>query len=586
MIASAALAALLSALVAGQLGSLLVGESEGDGRLRAVAGAVAFALAVALGTLAVPHEHPVSGDIRYLLLGGALVLIAGLRRDLGRPFRGATLLALLAAALIAVYGAGVVIRQVKIPLGPPEAPFYTLGATAGALLTVLWITAVGLLLRWIDPLPGLAAGQGFLASATFLVVALTRGREATAQVEPLTDCLAAVLLGACGGLAVCGRRQGGVSLGRGGAGMLGYLLGVLTVVGTLKNTAFLLIALPALSLAVPLLNLAFVRRRSGSVTAMLDARGFTHRHTVGLLLALQAYCCLVALVLVGWITVPVLVKLLLLALLLPAGFGAFFLISRIAARVATQTAGKVELLGLPVDAVTYDEALERMTAMVEQGGPHHVFTADVSGIMLARELPELAEAIRSCDLVTADGAGVLWAARLFDFPLPERVSGVDLVRRLSALAATRGWPVYLFGAQPGVADEAARVLQEECPGLVVAGVEHGYVDDEAAVAARIGASGARILFVALGMPRQERFIRRWRDELGVALSLGVGGSFDVISGRLKRAPGWMQRAGLEWLFRLVQQPSRWRRMLALPRFAWAIARESWRAWRRGPRAAS
>jgi N-acetylglucosaminyldiphosphoundecaprenol N-acetyl-beta-D-mannosaminyltransferase len=277
----------------------------------------------------------------------------------------------------------------------------------------------------------------------------------------------------------------------------------------------------------------------------------------------------------------VVVKLLLLLTVLPAGFAAFFLLSRIAARVAAVGEGKVEVLGVPIDALTYDTAIERMDGLIGAGGSHHVFTADVSGIMRAREGPELLEIIRTCDLVTADGAGVLWAARLFDFPLPERVSGVDLVRRLSALAAARGYRVFLLGAAPGVADEAARVLVSENAGLTICGTHDGYFADEAPVVELLRQARPQILFAALGIPKQEQFIRRWYRELELPLCVGVGGSFDVISGRLQRAPLWVQRAGLEWLYRVVQEPRRWRRLAALPRFVLAIAGHSLRAWLRG-----
>jgi N-acetylglucosaminyldiphosphoundecaprenol N-acetyl-beta-D-mannosaminyltransferase len=589
------LAAALAALVAWQLGKLLLtrgqqpdGSAPSDGA--ELAGGLALALALTLGLLAVELPAPYALGARWVVLGGALVLLAGLWRDAGRGVRGQAAASVVFAAILAVALGGVRVVSIKLPFGG----FVDLGA-AGAVLTVVWITAVALAVRWLDPLPGLPAGFGFEASLTFLLVGVTRGQAEPAAVASLTLALAAVVAGACGGLLAAGGRSRPLPLGRGGAGLLGYLLGVLTVVGTLKNTAFLLLALPALALAVPLANLAYMRRqwlragrgdpnavdRARSLGEMLSRRGFTHARSVELLLGLQAYCCLVALALVGLVTVPVIVKLLLLALLLPLAFGAFFLLTRVAARVAATHAGKVDILGVSIDALTYDSALERMDAMIAGGGAHHVFTADVSGIMRAREDAELAEIVRTCDLVTADGAGVLWAARLFDFPLPERVSGVDLVRRLCALAADKGYRVYLLGAAPGVAEAAGERLRAEHPGLDLCGIHDGYFTDEQEVVELLRAARPHILFVALGIPKQEQFIRRWYRELDIPLCLGIGGSFDVISGRLERAPLWMQRAGLEWLFRVKQEPKRWRRLAALPKFVGLIAVSSWRAWRRG-----
>ncbi|MBI2299781.1 MAG: WecB/TagA/CpsF family glycosyltransferase [Armatimonadetes bacterium] len=584
------LPALLAALVAWQLGAILAAAGDED-RVRSTAGAVALAFALAVGTIAAGLLDPAARAAQWALVAGSLVLLAGLWRDLERGVRGLTPVALLTAALLVVVCGDVHIATLK----PPFSGHLVELGRAGPVVTVLWIVAVGWLVRATDPLPGLTAGLGALAAGTFLVVALTRGRESLASVPPVTAPLAAVLAGACLGLLTPGLGARALSLGRGGATLLGFLLGVLTVVGTLKHTAFLLVGLPLLALAVPVLNLWYMRRawvragrhdpaaldRARTLGDMLDRRGFTHSRSVGMLLGLQAYCCLVALVLVGLVTVSVVLKVLLLVLLLPLAVALFFLATRVAARVAGGAAGKVEILGAPIDAVSYDEALARVAAMVAEGGPHHIFTADVSGIMQARQDPELLAILRSADLVTADGAGVLWAARIFDFPLPERVSGVDLVRRISGLAAERGYRVFLLGAKPGVAEDAAAELLRENPGLNLCGVQHGYFESEEAVAATLREAKPEVVFVALGIPRQERFIRHWCFELGIPVSMGVGGSFDVVSGRLDRAPGWMQRSGLEWLFRVKQEPKRWRRLFVLPKFVSAIAWESWRRWRQG-----
>lgn len=594
MSAAVWLPAAVAALVAWQLGGMLTSVPAERAPLQAVAGALALAFAIAAGLAAAPLGPGPWHDARVVLLTAAAVLLAGAWRDVGRglPYAaGATLV--LAAVAVVAFG-NVRIGTIKLPFLAGEGAFVGFGAAAPAV-TVAFIVVVALVVRATDPLPGLTAGLGAITAATFLIVAVTRGRESLAAVPELTAPLAAAMMGGCLGLLTPGLGPRALALGRGGAGMLGYLLGVLAVIGTLKHTAFLVLGLPVLALAVPLLNVLYMRRqwaragrsdpvlldRARTLPEMLLRRGFTHRRGVGLLLGLHAYCCLLALVLVGLITVPMMVKALLLGLLLPAAFAAFFLITRIAATVAVAAPGTVEILGAPIHTVTYDAVMALAEEFIASGRGHHLFTADVSGLMRAREEPELAEIIRTADLVTADGAGVLWAARLFDFPLPERVSGVDLVRRLSGLAAGKGYRVFLLGAAPGVAEEAAEVLRRENPGLLVAGVRDGYFDHEEAVAEELRAAAPQILFVAMGIPRQERFIRRWYQELAIPVCLGVGGSFDVISGRLERAPVWMQRAGLEWLFRVIQEPKRWRRLLALPRFVAAIAAESWRAWRRG-----
>ncbi len=236
---------------------------------------------------------------------------------------------------------------------------------------------------------------------------------------------------------------------------------------------------------------------------------------------------------------------------------------------------RVELLDVPVDPLTMPQALARIEEFIRSKRPHHVFTADASGIMRAQDDPALLEIVRQADLITPDGAGVLLASGMRGTRLPERVSGVDLVERLSELAAHRGYRIYLFGAAEGVVDAAAGMLTARYPGLTIAGLRNGFftAQDEPAIVHDIAAAHPDILFVALGIPKQELFIRRHFDELGVPVMIGIGGSFDVISGQLRRAPHWMQRSGLEWLYRLLQEPKRLPRLAALPRFIVAAWRD-------------
>lgn len=240
--------------------------------------------------------------------------------------------------------------------------------------------------------------------------------------------------------------------------------------------------------------------------------------------------------------------------------------------------GPVDVLGVPVGPLTMPQALDAVEAFIRSRQPHHIFTADASGIMAAQDTPQLLEIIRQADLVTPDGAGVLLASRLLGAALPERVSGVDLVEQISALAARTGYLVYLFGAAEGVADAAAQALKSRHPGLTVVGTRNGYftASEEAQIVREIHDAHPDVLFVALGIPKQERFIREHFAALGVPVMIGIGGSFDVISGKLQRAPRWMQRLGLEWLYRLIQEPSRLPRLAALPRFIVAV----WQARRR------
>ena len=215
------------------------------------------------------------------------------------------------------------------------------------------------------------------------------------------------------------------------------------------------------------------------------------------------------------------------------------------------------------------EALEMLERFIAEKIPRHVVTADASMIVLSRQDSELAQIVRDADLVTPDGSGLLWASRLLGKPITERVSGVDLVGRITQLSAKKGYRLFFLGSAPGVAEEAARQLSDKYPGAVICGTRHGFFkeDEEEDVAGQIARTHPDILFVAFGIPKQEKFISRWKKAIGAAVCIGVGGSFDVYSGSVRRAPLWMQNAGLEWIYRLAQNPKKISKVMTLPRFA-------------------
>ncbi len=232
----------------------------------------------------------------------------------------------------------------------------------------------------------------------------------------------------------------------------------------------------------------------------------------------------------------------------------------------------VRLLGIPVHLVTPEETLQRMEAFVEDGRPHHVVTVNPEFIMAARCNAEFHRVLNAAHLALPDGIGVVWACRLMGYPLRQRVTGVDTVQAVARLAARRGWSLFLLGAAPGVAEQAAEVLRQANPGLCIAGTYAGSPApaEEDHIVGMIRAASPHFLFVAYGAPQQDLWIARNLARLGVPVAMGVGGTFDFLAGRARRAPAWMQRAGLEWLYRLIQEPRRWRRMLALPRFALCV----------------
>jgi N-acetylglucosaminyldiphosphoundecaprenol N-acetyl-beta-D-mannosaminyltransferase len=233
----------------------------------------------------------------------------------------------------------------------------------------------------------------------------------------------------------------------------------------------------------------------------------------------------------------------------------------------------VRILGVPVHQVTMASTLALVEGYMAGSRLHQIATVNPEFVMAAQGDAEFRQVLETADLCIPDGVGLLWAARRQGRPLPERVAGSDLVYEIARLAAENGWRLFLLGAAEGVAAEAGAILQDRYPGLVIAGTYAGSPDpaENQAIVERINDAQAQVVYVAYGAPRQDKWIARNRVALPtVRLAMGVGGALDFITGRAKRPPHWAQRAGVEWLVRLIQEPWRWRRMLALPRFAFKV----------------
>lgn len=230
------------------------------------------------------------------------------------------------------------------------------------------------------------------------------------------------------------------------------------------------------------------------------------------------------------------------------------------------------LLGCRLDALEMNAVLKRIEDLIDRQQPAQVVTLNPEMAFQAYHEPALQELINAAELVTADGIGIVWGARQLGIEVPQRITGIDLMEKMCAQSAQKGWLVYLLGAAPGVAEQAARQLRERFPGLTIAGIQHGYFAEaeEPAIVSDIVKAAPHILFVGLGAPRQEWWIDKNKKQLGVPVCMGVGGSMDVLSGQKSRAPGWVIKLNLEWLYRLTSEPSRFKRQLVLPRFAWLI----------------
>jgi N-acetylglucosaminyldiphosphoundecaprenol N-acetyl-beta-D-mannosaminyltransferase len=230
------------------------------------------------------------------------------------------------------------------------------------------------------------------------------------------------------------------------------------------------------------------------------------------------------------------------------------------------------ILGVPIHDVTTEETLTLIDQFVREGAPRQICTVNPEFIMLAQKDLEFKHILDRSALNLPDGIGVVWAAKRLGHPLRERVAGSDLVGMMADRAQNTGWRIFLLGAAEGVAEQAAIKLRERYPQTNIVGAYAGSprVEDEADIAARIRSSKADVLLVAYGAPKQDKWIARNIEQTGIAVALGIGGSLDFIAGTQRRAPQWMQHVGLEWLYRLMREPWRWRRQLALPHFVWKV----------------
>ncbi len=239
---------------------------------------------------------------------------------------------------------------------------------------------------------------------------------------------------------------------------------------------------------------------------------------------------------------------------------------------------RIEMMGCQIDNLSMEETLDRVESFIVSGKPHQHVVVNVDKLVKASRDPELRRIINDCSLINVDGMPVVWASRLLGKPLKERVAGVDLFEALMERAAQKGWRVFLLGAREEVVSGVKERYEIKYPGLVVSGYRNGYwsADEEAGVVEQIKQANADLLFVAISSPKKEHFLGRYQAEMRIPFAMGVGGTFDVAVGKVKRAPVWMQRAGLEWFYRFLQEPRRMFRRYFIEdmAFFWLMVKEA------------
>lgn len=503
-----------------------------------------------------------SATIRMIVASGIAACLIGICQKTyrGRDLRWAYPLL---GAVIALFGPRIFF------VGLPEGRYLYLSPLASVVVTSLWMGLFPLLMQELDQVPGLA---GYLLATCWSLILLVSFPATRAFSESFYIGISALLF-----LAIFWSRHGQVyhRLGEPLAAMWGMLAAGASAVGVSKGVAFTtlmvlpigLFALPIMEFSLQIVSRAVANNsQQVSVYRRLVDRGLDHPTAVRFVAGIcSSFALAIALAQMDQY---------LLAAVTAAAAVVFLVLPVIRKVVASKDRGSNRnpaLWGIRVDNVSLNFAISKVKSWVSFGNRGYVIvTPDALAALRSRYDSAYREVAREADLVLPDGMGLIQALKALGTPVQERIPGVEFVEQLCRLSASEKSPVYFLGAKEGVAREAAEKLAGKYPGMIVAGVHHGYFrkEEEEGLCREIRGAGTRILFVGLGVPQQEMFIKRNLPSLGHLVAMGVGGSFDVLSGRLKRAPAFMQKAGLEWLFRLCQEPrARFRKDLGLGLFA-------------------
>ncbi|GHS93806.1 WecB/TagA/CpsF family glycosyl transferase [Synergistales bacterium] len=451
------------------------------------------------------------------------------------------------------------------------------------VITSLWFSVFPLVIQRMDGVSGLA---GHILAVAFSLMFMSVFLSGQDMPDAFFMSFAGIVL-----LSSFWSRFNNVyrQAGRSMSAMWGTLVAGTAMLGVSKGIVFSsmlclslgLFAIPLAEVSLNLVNLAFSENAYGTtgLYRRLIHMGFDHPDAVRLIAGLCALCGAVT-ALSQYSTYGAAAAL--CALVSAAAFAAVLHLWFRRKNTSPISGVKPCLWGVYIDNMSMNYALARARGLIngyqvsESGRPKVTHTMLVStvnalGMDEAVRDREYHKALTSSVIVLSDGVGLLWALRFLGMPIQERVTGIDFAEQLCRMAAVERWPVYFLGSKGSTAKDCADALSAKYDGLVVAGARDGYFDiNDTSVPDGVAHSGAKILFVAMGIPRQEKWVSRHASRLKNVLSVGVGGAFDVLSGRLRRAPLKMQRFGLEWLFRLVQEPERWKKDLRLVSFVFRV----------------
>jgi len=508
-----------------------------------------------------------------IVIASVLMIILGRVDKKKRLSTGSKLIFQILISLIIIYS-GVKIEFLR---DPSSSSGYIYLNFLAIPLTVIWLVSITNSIGQVDELGDITPYIVFIASLTFLVVSLIQ-RQGLILAEVLSLILAAISF-----IFIKYLPRGKFSSYY---MSFGFILAIIAIVGVLKSTAALTLLIPLLILGVPLIDssysiVAAYAHPEGQgdyppfsesrLRQKLQSYGFSPTGANLTIIGSSLYLSLSALI------ISVNQSLYLLMVLVVFGGLVFELLKKqvqsgeiiIGEDIFSH---RIRLFQVGIDQIDNQKTIQKIEEFIVSKRPHLVITPDTLAILRARRDPEYHTILKSADLVTPDGAGILWATATLNRPLAERVTGIDIINSICQLATKKGYSLYLLGSSSRVAEEVALNLTRRYPGLKVVGSHHGYFasQEEAEIIREIKEKGPDILLVGMGMPKQEKWIAKNLKKLNVPVCMGVGGSFDVLSGRIPRAPLWMQRHGMEWVYRSIKQPKRVFRVLALFYFIWLV----------------
>lgn len=537
--------------------------------------------------------------IAGIIICSVLMVILG-RADRKKKLpTGVKLIFQVLISLIIIYF-GIKIEFLRVPSSSSEGYLYL--SYLSIPLTIIWLISITNSIGQADELGDITPYIVLIASLTFLVVSLVQ-RQGLILAETLSLIMAVIAF-----IFIKYLPRGKFSSYY---MSFGFILAVIAIVGVSKSTAALTLLIPFLILGVPIIDSSYsivanyarqenpgpgigkfpLFSESGSRSRLrqkLQSYGFSAQGANITIIGVSLYLSLSAFI------ISIYQNFYLLLILTAFGWVVFELLKN---KVRSEEliigrdilTNRIKLFQVGIDQVDNHKAIQKIEEFIVSKKAHQIVTPDTLAVLLARKDSEYHAILKSADLVTPDGAGILWAATTLNYPLPERVTGIDIIHNICVLAAKKGYSLYLLGSYPGVASEAALNLTKKYPGIKISGTHHGYFGcedrencenikndnndknkEEEEIIAEIKENSPDILLVGMGVPKQEKWISKNLDKLDVPVCMGVGGSFDVLSGRIPRAPLWMQRHGMEWIYRSIKQPNRVFRVFALFYFIWLV----------------